>query len=111
MKIKANVVSYRITNCEDLNNIRANIVFSLDSKFKIDATKFGEIEFEAPISSGLEKYSIEDLKKEIESRDFKKEIEKREFIICENCNVAILKSLRNIPLKERCPICGYPIEL
>lgn len=107
MKVKANVVSYRITNCGDLNNIRANIVFCLDSKFKIEATKFGEIEFEVPTSSGLEKYSIEDLKKEIE---------KKEFIICENCNVSILKSLinislRNLSLKERCPFCGYLIEL
>lgn len=107
MKVKANVVSYKITNCGDLNNIRANIVFGLDSKFKIDATKFGEIEFEVPTSSGLEKYSIEDLKKEIEKREFI-----REFIICENCYVPTLKrNLINISLKEICPFCGYPIKL
>ena len=66
MKVKANVNSFEIENCGDYNNIRMNVVFSLDSNLKINLAD--KVEIDIPVSHNLEKYSDRDLEMELERR-------------------------------------------
>jgi len=69
MKVEANVNSFEIENCGDYNNIRINVVFSLDSNLKINLAD--KVEIDIPVSHNLEKYSDRDLEMELERRKSK----------------------------------------
>ncbi len=66
MKVKANVNSFEVENCGDCNNVRMNVIFSLDSNLKIDAAD--KVEIDIPVSHNLDKYSDRDLEMELERR-------------------------------------------
>jgi len=66
MKVEAGINNYRIENCGDYNNIRMNVVFSLDSNLKINLAD--KVEIDVPVSHNLEKYSDRDLEMELERR-------------------------------------------
>lgn len=66
MKVEAGINTLRIENCGDYNNIRMNVVFSLDSNLKINLAN--KVEIDVPVSHNLEKYSDRDLEMELERR-------------------------------------------
>lgn len=103
MKVKANVNSFEIENCVGYNNVRMNVIFSLDSNLKIDATD--KVEIDVPVSHNLEKYSDRDLEMELERRKLKS------FIFCDFCEVSIkIKDLtRNCLGFKTCPYCGREV--
>lgn len=86
MKLKATINSWDFipSICENL--IRFNAVFAIEKGLKIDTKKFSNIEFDVPIINELEKYSDNELRKELLRRE--KEFPKS-FIFCCGCKEPI----------------------
>jgi len=86
MKVKAAVNSFEFLPRTYENLVRFNAVFEIEKGLKIDAKKFSNIEFDVPIVNELEKYSDDELKKELLRRE--KEFSKF-FVFCSRCKEPI----------------------
>lgn len=86
MKVKATIDSFEFIPSFYENLVRFNAVFAVEKGLKIDSKKFSNIEFDVPIVNELEKYSDDELRKELFRRE--KEFPKS-FVFCSKCREPI----------------------
>lgn len=103
MKVKATINSWDFIPNISGNLVRFDAVFATEKSTKIDPKSFKEIEFDIPVVNELEKYSSNDLQKELLRRE---EGFSKSFSFCSVCQKPRVGFANYSTGVFRCLYCG-----